>query len=117
MKAREAEGRDDPKLALTEYYESLKLFQKLAWEYPEAPALSYTMGRVYLSAGAVAEGAGALGDAATLRGFAAKRFLKLASSEKDKTPEIEYQMPRRWRTGNWERPSMLSVWPSLDWES
>jgi len=91
VKGRQAEGGNDTKKALTEYYESLRIYQKLGREHPESPAIYFTLGRVYLAAGNIAAGAGAVNDASTLRGYAAQHFLKL-SEKGEKTPEIEYQI-------------------------
>ncbi len=92
VKGRIAEKKNDAKQALTDYYAALKSFQKLSKRFPESPALYFTLGRAYLTAGRVAEGAGAIDDAATLTGYAAQQFLLLSKKEGGKTPEIAYQI-------------------------
>lgn len=92
VKGRQAEFLKLDKQALTEYYSALSAYQKLSRDFPESPALYFTTGRVYLSAGQVAEGAGAVDDAVTLRGYAAQQFLKLSKTKEGSTPEVDYQI-------------------------
>jgi len=92
VRGRAAEQANNPKKALTEYYAALSLYRQLNLSHPESPALYFTLGRVYLKSGEVAEGAGAVDDATTLKNYAAAQFLKLSKIDAGKTPEIDYQI-------------------------
>jgi len=92
IRARNAEANGDGKAALAFYQKCLKGYRELTKVYPENHLLAMTLGQTYLTAATSAEGAGVIDDVATLRGEAAKEFLKLIAKQKNPDPELEYQI-------------------------
>ena len=116
VRGRVALAEDNPAGALTAFYSALQKYQELSRSFPESPAIYFTLGRGYLEAARVAEGAGAADNAATLRKYAARQFLKLAEKTGETTPETEYQIASasaaeavaKWQAGDTMTASVMA---------